>query len=435
MQRMNLVTETEGDGKKWRFVGLWSKNRWEWLACHIANMYYNQTTIGFFDSMGIQAVDFILNQTELSCIFSTSEYISKIIQMKKEKLARTIQFLVCFDDVTQDQIEQCRAVGVKLYDFKSIIEAGKDATGAKPWDKCTENDCPLFSYTSGTTGDSKGVKLTHKNILSSTYTIIKFVELTREQSCISYLPYPHSFEQVLTFYGVVVGSKIGYYSGDPAKITEDCALLRPALFPSVPRLFNRIYGKIKERLDGLTGCAGWIAQRGLAAKLANARATGAFSSACYDKLVFKKVSALLGGEVRFMITGSAPIDSNVLDMLKVCFCCPFLEGYGLTETSGGSSVTWPWAPNTGHVGGPLPCVKWRLMDVEAMNYLSTDKPYPRGELLMKGPSVTSGYYKCPDKTKDAFDKDGWFKTGDVALIYPNGSAKIIDRSKNIFKLS
>jgi len=97
---MNLVTETEGDGKKWRFVGLWSKNRWEWLACHIANMYYNQTTIGFFDSMGIQAVDFILNQTELSCIFSTSEYISKIIQMKKEKLARTIQFLVCFDDVT-----------------------------------------------------------------------------------------------------------------------------------------------------------------------------------------------------------------------------------------------------------------------------------------------------------------------------------------------
>ena len=177
---MNLVTETEGDGRKWRFVGLWSKNRWEWLACHIANMYYNQTTIGFFDSMGIQAVDFILNQTELSCIFSTSEYISKVIQMKKEKLARTIQFLVCFDDVTQDQIEQCRAVGVKLYDFKSVIEAGKDATGAKSWDKCTENDCPLFSYTSGTTGDSKGVKLTHKNILSSTYTIIRFVELTRE---------------------------------------------------------------------------------------------------------------------------------------------------------------------------------------------------------------------------------------------------------------
>ena len=100
MSRLNLVTETEGDGKKWRFVGLWSKNRYEWLATHIANMYYNQTTIGFFDSMGAQSVDYILKQTELSCIFSTPEYIAKIIQMKKDKLAATIKFLVCFDDVS-----------------------------------------------------------------------------------------------------------------------------------------------------------------------------------------------------------------------------------------------------------------------------------------------------------------------------------------------
>lgn len=79
MQRLNLVTETEGDGQKWRFVGIWSKNRWEWLATHIANMYYTQTSIGFFDSMGVQAVDYILKQTELSCIFSTHDYIAKVI--------------------------------------------------------------------------------------------------------------------------------------------------------------------------------------------------------------------------------------------------------------------------------------------------------------------------------------------------------------------
>ena len=100
MSKLNLVTETEGDGKKWRYVGLWSKNRYEWLATHIANMYYNQTTIGFFDSMGAQSVDYILKQTELSCIFSTPEYIAKIIQMKKDNLATTIKFLVCFDDVS-----------------------------------------------------------------------------------------------------------------------------------------------------------------------------------------------------------------------------------------------------------------------------------------------------------------------------------------------
>lgn len=136
-----------------------------------------------------------------------------------------------------------------------------------------------------------------------------------------------------------------------------------------------------------------------------------------------------------MITGSAPIDAAVLELLKVAFCCPFMEGYGLTETSGGSSVTFPADPVTGHVGGPLPCVKWRIKDVEAMGYTHKDKPYPRGELCMKGSSVTTGYYKRPDKTAEAFDSEGWFLTGDVCQVYPNGSVKIIDRSKNIFKLS
>jgi long-chain acyl-CoA synthetase len=95
--------------------------------------------------------------------------------------------------------------------------------------------------------------------------------LTPEDATISYLPYPHSFEQVLTFYGAIMGSKIGYYQGDPLKLTEDCALLKPALFPSVPRLYSRIYAKIKERINGLTGCAGWIARRGVEVKIAKLR--------------------------------------------------------------------------------------------------------------------------------------------------------------------
>lgn len=326
-------------------------------------------------------------------------------------MAETIKFLVCFDDVTPKDQDLCRAHDIKLYTFEAVKQAGKDRPNE--FKKCTEQDCPIFSYTSGTTGDSKGVKLSHKNILASSYTIIRHSELTQEECCISYLPYPHSFEQVLTFYSIVVGSKIGYYSGDPSKITDDCALLRPALFPSVPRLFNRIYSKVKEGLEGKTGCVGWLARYALNSKLHYARTQGLTRHGCWDKIVFNKTAGLLGGNVRFMITGSAPIDGQVLDLLKVAFCCPFMEGYGLTETSGGSSVTWPEDPVTGHVGGPLPCVKWRLKDVPEMEYRSTDKPYPRGELCMKGASVTSGYYKRPDKTGEAFDIDGWFLTGDV----------------------
>lgn len=136
-----------------------------------------------------------------------------------------------------------------------------------------------------------------------------------------------------------------------------------------------------------------------------------------------------------MITASAPIDPEVMRFLKVCFCCPFIEGYGLTETSGGASTSAMDDPVLGHVGGPLKCFKWRFMDIPEMNYTTQDKPYPRGELLMKGPSIFKGYFKKPDITAECFDKEGWFKTGDIVCIYPNGSVKIIDRSKNIFKLS
>jgi long-chain acyl-CoA synthetase len=174
----------------------------------------------------------------------------------------------------------------------------------------------------------------------------------------------------------------------------------------------------------------------MSTKVANLRSNATYTHGCFDKILFKKkIACKLGGKVRFMITGSAPIDKQVLEFLKVCFCCPVLEGYGLTETSGGASVTFSNDPIDGHIGGPIGSVKWRLKDLPDMQYLSTDKPYPRGELWMMGSTITSGYYKRPDKTAEAFDKDGWFLTGDVGEIYPNGSMRIIDRSKNIFKLS
>jgi len=261
------------------------------------------------------------------------------------------------------------------------------------------------------------------------------MQLTNDDAMLSYLPYPHLFEQGLTYFAMINGTRIGYYQGDPLKLVEDAALLKPAVFASVPRLYNRIYSKLKERLDGLTGCTGWLAQYGLKTKIDALRSEAVYENSCFDMLVFRKISNLLGGNVRAMLTASAPIDPVVLEFLKVAFCCPFYEGYGLTESSGGASVTWANDPTGGHVGGPVPEVKWRLMDVPEMQYLSTDEPYPRGELCMKGGTIFSGYYKRYDKTKEAFDHKGWLKTGDIALIYPNGSAKIIDRSKNIFKLS
>jgi len=145
------------------------------------------------------------------------------------------------------------------------------------------------------------------------------------------------------------------------------------------------------------------------------------------------MKAMLGGNVRLMSTGSAPISKEVLDFLKICFCCELTEGYGLTETSAASFGQMSGDPISGYVGGPVANVKLRLRDIPEMNYSTKSKP-PQGEICLWGTSIMQGYFKNPEKTADAF-YDGWFLTGDVGEVADNGALRIIDRVKNIFKLS
>lgn len=189
--------------------------------------------------------------------------------------------------------------------------------------------------------------------------------------------------------------------------------MKPVIFPSVPRLYNKIYGALQARFNALTGCKRWLLDKGLAAKTANLNATGAVRHGCYDMLLFGKAAGMLGGNVRQMITGSAPIDKQVLDFLKICFSCPIQEGYGLTESSASGALMTPDDMITGHVGGPSEVCKFRIKSLPEMEYLVTDKPYPRGEVLLKGENIFKGYFKNPGKTSEAFDHDGWFLTGDV----------------------
>ena len=315
------------------------------------------------------------------------------------------------------------------------VRNSASGSGVPPFEEPTADDVYILSYTSGTTGDSKGVKLTHNNVLSNSRCTIPRIQMAPGETYISYLPYTHSFEQALLGFALIQKLRIGFYTGDPARLVADCGALKPNFFPSVPRLYNKIYAALNAKFSEATGCKKWLINKGLAAKRANYATNGQITSGCYDKLIFKKAKAMLGGQVRYMVTGSAPIEKNVLDFLKICFCCPIVEGYGLTESAAGSCISDATDPVTGHVGGPVESCKFRLKDLPDMNYLSSDKPYPRGEICIYGPSIFTGYYKREDKTAECFDEEGWFLTGDVGQIYPNGSVKIIDRSKNIFKLS
>ena len=236
---------------------------------------------------------------------------------------------------------------------------------------------------------------------------------------------------------MIAGGKQGYYQGDPLKLTEDCQVLQPTVFPSVPRLYNKIYAKIQAGLGAATGCKKWLIDRGMASKehYLTSGDEAVYSSPCYDALIFGKIKKLLGGRVKFMITASAPISGEVLSFLKIAFCCPVVEAYGLSETSGAVTLTFMNDPVSGTIGGPMMHTAIRLKDLPEMNYRIDDKPFPRGEICVRSPCVTSGYFLRPDKTAEAIDEDGYLHTGDVGVVYPNGTIKILDRSKSIFKLS
>jgi long-chain acyl-CoA synthetase len=215
---------------------------------------------------------------------------------------------------------------------------------------------------------------------------------------------------------------------------DDVIVLQPTIFPSVPRLFNRIACKVQSSMQN----AGWFQSRlfafALNRKMGFMAATGSCEHWLWDALVFNKFRKLMGGRLRLMVTGSAPIAPSVLQLLRCVFCCPVIEAYGTTECGACCTMTAVGDLTPGHVGGCISCNMIKLISVPEMQY-DTDSQPPQGEVCIRGHNVFHGYFKDPQATSEAFDGGGWLRSGDVGEWLPNGTLKIIDRRKNIFKLS
>lgn len=214
-----------------------------------------------------------------------------------------------------------------------------------------------------------------------------------------------------------------------------------------------LYYSLAQVVGGMLAAGGLKAslfRRACQAKVAGLH-HGTLTHCLWDRIIFNKVKTALGMDrIRLMATGSAPIATHVLTFMRILLGCEVLEGYGQTETCAAATVTLPGDYSTGHVGGPLPCVEICLKDVPEMGYLHTDSwhgPDPeeggkggmpcagRGEICFRGTSVFPGYYAQPEKTAEAIGTDGWLHSGDIGLWTADGSLKIIDRKKNIFKLA
>jgi len=186
----------------WKFCGIWMKNRWEWTASLISCMYYTITAVGFYDAMSAEQVDFILNQTEMKTIIVTEDYAKKVVAMKKDGKAVHVDSLIVTDDASPELLQSAQEVNIEVHTYAAVQQAGEN--GMPPaFAEPNKDDIYIFSYTSGTTGDSKGVKLSHNNVLSNARGTIDRIALVPGEVMISYLPYTHSFEQMLFGFALI----------------------------------------------------------------------------------------------------------------------------------------------------------------------------------------------------------------------------------------
>ncbi|CAD8054344.1 unnamed protein product [Paramecium sonneborni] len=437
IKNMNLIPNpVQYDGQELRMIGIFSKNREEWLLLDIANTLYGNTMIPLYDTLGLETIPFILEHTQMSTLFVSNSSVDTLLKVKEYHALKNI---VTFDELSQEIVQKLGDKGLKVINYEEVLNAGKETKHA--FAEVHGNDIFTFSYTSGTTGMPKGAMLRHLNFVTVAGGVVyQGLQFYPSDVYLSYLPLPHVLERVVVTALLGFGCTICMYGGDVQKINIDIQLVKPTIFVSVPRLYRRLYNAIKEKADKLTGYQKTLFEKGLASKMYYLQNGGHVQHKVWDNLVFKKTREAFGGRVRLMLSGSAPMSPEVVDFLKCVVCVPFLEGYGQTEGCGGSFISRADDPISGHVGGVFSNIEFKLVDVPQMNYYSTDKdeqgrPTPRGEICIRGNGLFAGYYREPEKTKEMIDADGWMHSGDIGMVRPDGSLKILDRVKNIFKLS
>ncbi|XP_030629484.1 long-chain-fatty-acid--CoA ligase 5 isoform X2 [Chanos chanos] len=389
--------------------------------------------VPLYDTLGPEALVFIINRADISTVLCDKPQKAEILLSNSEKgLTSVLKTIILMDPFDNSLTERGAKCGVEVLSMKEVEALGKDNL-RKPVPPKPE-DLSTVCFTSGTTGDPKGAMLTHENVVSDAAGVLKILESTfspvPDDTSISFLPLAHMFERVVQTVIYGAGAKVGFFQGDIKLLPDDMKTLQPTVFPVVPRLLNRVYDKVQSGAQ--TPFKKWLLNFAIERKHAEIKQGIIRNNSIWDKLIFHKVQESLGGRVRVMVTGAAPISPSVLSFLRACLGCQIFEGYGQTESTAGCTFSVPGDWTAGHVGIPVSCNVVKLVDVEDMNYFASNG---EGEVCIKGKNVFRGYLKDPERTAEALDKDGWLHTGDIGKWLPSGVLKIIDRKKNIFKLA
>ncbi|XP_056453518.1 long-chain-fatty-acid--CoA ligase 3b [Gadus chalcogrammus] len=425
-------------------IAIFCETREEWMVAAQACFMYNFPLVTLYSTLGPNAIAHGLNETEVTHIITSRELLQSRLKAILYEVPR-LQHIILVDRKPASWPDMPR--GIVVLSMDAVQEMGsKPSNMAATRRQPAPSDIAVVMYTSGSTGIPKGVMISHSNIIASiTGMAERIPNLDETDTYIGYLPLAHVLELSAELVCISHGCSIGYSSpqtlaDQSTKIKKgskgDTSVLKPTLMAAVPEIMDRIYKNVMTKVEEMSSF-----QRSLFVLAYNYKMeqiSKGYSTPLCDRFVFKRVRALLGGQTRVLLSGGAPLSAATQRFMNICLCCPVGQGYGLTETCGAGTISEAWDYSTGRVGAPLVCSEFSLKDWEEGGYYSSDKPNPRGEILIGGPNVTMGYYKNEARNRlDFFVDDSgqrWFCTGDIGEFHSDGCLKIIDRKKDLVKL-
>ena len=395
-----------------RIALITSNNRVEWCFFDQAALQIGAVTVPIYPSISSEDCVYNLeNSGSKICIVSDEKLFDKINTIKSQ--LPELKDIFTFDDVKD------------ATNWKELLESGKETDNQQEVgtikDSISEDDLVSIIYTSGTTGKPKGVMLTHKNIVSDVLGCEDRVpHKDSKNKGLSFLPLCHVYERMIIYLFATNGISI-YFAESNEKLSENLKEIKPQYMTVVPRMVEKVYDAIYKRGTEAGGLKSKIFLWSI--KVAEKYKIGDSKSLAHiiaDKLVFSKWREGLGGNIITLVSGSAALSKRLNTMFHAAGI-PILEGYGLTETSPVIAVNSFEHTKIGSVGRPIKNIEVKIQE--------------DGEITVKGPTVTQGYYKDEKQTKEAFTEDGYFKTGDIGILDKDNFLFITDRKKEMFKTS
>ena len=396
-------------------VAILSNTRPEWTYFDFAALSAGATVVPIYQTNSAEECQYVLeNSDSVAVVVEDDDQMDKIRQVRDRcpKLEHVIRMTGQSSDAIS--LDQLSARGA----------SGSDADWEARWSSVTPDDICTFIYTSGTTGPPKGCVISHGNYTSMLAMVHSTSVMDSEEVTYLFLPLAHSFALLIQLGTFDLGATLAYWERDPLKILPNLSEVRPTYFPSVPRIFEKIYtaatasvekeGGLKKRVFDWAIDVGKKVRRTERA----GKTPGALLMAQYriaDKQVLSKIRGLFGGRLKLAVTGAAPINPEILEFFDAAGVL-VLEGWGMTETSTASTIATPESFRWGTVGRPFPGCELRIAD--------------DGEILVKGPNIFQGYYKNPEATAETL-VDGWLYTGDIGELDRDGFLKITGRKKDI----